>query len=237
MRTYCPFLLLALYSAPFRPENKWPEHLSGSPGVPTFYFPHPSFLYLFCILSLGPYRQVKEEGAWEEESILYLFLLMFWWQETKTHYQRKYWAVGSWHTKVASPQPFFPRQPVSSGSSLLYLVKFELNKSLGLLSRRQCLLILTLTLPGFELTVLHSVCMLSTVPMALYSDAVQLCWSTHGLSFLHHHSSNSQAAKAPYGSIPMRYQILQDCSDCGLQGTFCEGDSRAYPWPPTLLNK
>lgn len=125
MRAYCPFLLLALYPAPFCPENKWPERLSGSPGVPTFYFPQPSFLYLFCRLSLGPYRQVKEESAWEEESISYLFLLMFQWQETVTHCQWKYWAVSSWHSKVASPQPFSsPGQPVSSGSSLLYLAKF-----------------------------------------------------------------------------------------------------------------
>lgn len=124
MRTYCPFLLLALYPAPFCPENEWPECLSDSPGVPTFYFPQPSFLYLFCMLSLEPYRQVKEKGAWEEESISYLFLLMFWWQETKTHCQRKYWAVSSWHTKVASPQPFSLGQPVSPGSSLLYLVTF-----------------------------------------------------------------------------------------------------------------
>lgn len=123
MRTYCPFLLLTLYPAPFCPENKWPESLSGSPGVPTFYFPQPSFLYFFSAgCPLDPIGRWRRKGPERKKAFcIYSHVLV---TRDQDSLSKKYWAVSSWRTKVASPQPFSPGQPVSPGSSLLYLVKF-----------------------------------------------------------------------------------------------------------------
>lgn len=123
---------------------------------------------------------------------------------------------------------------MSSGSSLLYLVKFWA-KQLSRASFRQAMPPYPYSNSTPAQTNGTAVCMLSTVPMALYSDALQLCWSTHGLPFLHVTLQTPRQPRHRMEAFQWDTKILQDCSNCGLQWAFCEGDSRAYPWPSTLL--